>query len=219
MTSREPVEVFVETGSKRVFGCALDWPGWARGARTEELALAALASYLPRYRPVVRRAGLAEPGPDFVVVERQAGTGGYTDFGVPGMIAAADHRPLTATGGQRLAALLTAAWAELEQTAAAAPAQLRKGPRGGGRDRDEILEHVIGAEAMFARKLGIRPGKPALADRPAVTAMRAAIVSKLSEPPADAAAAAQPGSWPPRYSARRIGWHVLDHAWEIEDKS
>ena len=25
--------------------------------------------------------------------------------------------------------------------------------------------------------------------------------------------------WPPRYAARRLAWHVLDHAWEIEDKS
>ena len=25
--------------------------------------------------------------------------------------------------------------------------------------------------------------------------------------------------WLPRYAARRIAWHVLDHAWEIEDKS
>jgi len=26
-------------------------------------------------------------------------------------------------------------------------------------------------------------------------------------------------SWPPRYAARRIAWHALDHAWEIEDRS
>ena len=25
--------------------------------------------------------------------------------------------------------------------------------------------------------------------------------------------------WPPRYAARRIAWHALDHAWEIEDRS
>ena len=32
-------------------------------------------------------------------------------------------------------------------------------------------------------------------------------------------AAPLPGGWPVRYAARRIAWHVLDHAWEIEDKS
>jgi hypothetical protein len=24
--------------------------------------------------------------------------------------------------------------------------------------------------------------------------------------------------WPPRYVVRRAAWHVLDHAWEIEDR-
>jgi hypothetical protein len=25
--------------------------------------------------------------------------------------------------------------------------------------------------------------------------------------------------WPVRYAARRAAWHVLDHLWEIEDRS
>jgi hypothetical protein len=25
--------------------------------------------------------------------------------------------------------------------------------------------------------------------------------------------------WPQPYAARRIAWHVLDHAWEIEDRT
>ena len=28
-----------------------------------------------------------------------------------------------------------------------------------------------------------------------------------------------PKGWPPRYAIRRIAWHVLDHAWEIEDRA
>ena len=43
-----PVDVFVESGRKRVFASALDWPGWCRSGRTEELAIEALAAYLPR---------------------------------------------------------------------------------------------------------------------------------------------------------------------------
>ena len=27
------------------------------------------------------------------------------------------------------------------------------------------------------------------------------------------------GAWTQRYAARRIAWHILDHAWEIEDRS
>jgi hypothetical protein len=210
-----PAEVFIEAGKKRVFACALDWPGWARSAKTEQLALETLTDYLPRYAPVVHRAGLPPPGTGLRVVERAEGTAGYTDFGVPGIVAERDRRPLTATDGARLAALLEACWAELDQVAATAPELMRKGPRGGGRDRDQIVEHVIGAEAAFARKLGVRPpAKPSLAGQAAVAAMRSAIVAALRESPRELA-----GSWPARYAVRRIGWHVLDHAWEMADKS
>jgi hypothetical protein len=209
------VEVFIEAGRKRVFACALDWPGWARSARTEQLALEALTDYLLRFAPVVRRAGLPPPGTELVVVERAEGTAGYTDFGVPGIVAERDRRPLTAADGERAAALLEACWAELDQVAAGAPEALRKGPRGGGRDRDQLVEHVIAAEAAFSRKLGVRPpGKPSLADPAATAAMRAGIVAALRDSPEELA-----GGWPARYAVRRIGWHVLDHAWEMEDKS
>jgi hypothetical protein len=32
--------------------------------------------------------------------------------------------------------------------------ELRKGPRGGGRDPEKIMEHVLGAEASYFRQLG-----------------------------------------------------------------
>lgn len=40
---------------------ALDWPGWARVAKTEEEALEALAAYAERYRPVAEEAGVRFP--------------------------------------------------------------------------------------------------------------------------------------------------------------
>jgi hypothetical protein len=210
-----PAEVFIEAGRKRVFACALDWPGWARSARTEQLALETLTDYLPRFAPVVQRAGLTPPGPELVVVERAQGTAGYTDFGAPGIVAERDKRLLDVAGGARAAALLEACWAELDAVAASAPEALRKGPRGGGRDRDQVVQHVIAAEAAFSRKLGVRPpGRPSLADPAATAAMRAAIAAALRGSPGELT-----GGWPARYAVRRIGWHVLDHAWEIEDKS
>jgi hypothetical protein len=127
------IEVFVESGGRRVFASALDWPGWARSAKTEELALAALADYLSRYAEIVRLAGLTAPAGPLVVAERHVGLAKNADFGALGEIAEAEDRPLSATEGARLAALLQAAWTAFDQTAAAAPAQLRKGPRGGGR--------------------------------------------------------------------------------------
>ena len=32
-----PVETYLEVGAKRVFAGALDWPGWCRSARREEV--------------------------------------------------------------------------------------------------------------------------------------------------------------------------------------
>jgi len=220
MTAQSATRVILEIGTKRVFACAADWPGWCRSGRSEEQALAALADYLPRYAPVARLAGVELPpaaADALAVVERLPGTAGYTDFGAPGEIAECDHDPLTGQDAARIAAIAGASWAAFDDIAAAAPARLRKGPRGGGRDRDQIIEHVIGAEAAFARKIGVRHRKPAIDDTAAIAAMRAAITGALGQ--ASDGTAPPPGGWPARYAARRIVWHVLDHAWEIEDKS
>ena len=101
--------------------------------------------------------------------------------------------------------------------AAAAPAQLRKGPRGGGRDTGQIVEHVLGAEAIYARKLGLvrdKTGADPATD--AATAHRHAIAAALRDP---SGLVTPPKGWPPRTAVRRLAWHVLDHLWEIEDKS
>jgi len=203
------IEVFIEAGARRVFASALAWPGWARGGKTDELAVATLADYLPRYAPLVKRAGLAPPAGVLAITERHAGVAKNADFGSLGEIAASETRPLPGDEGTRLAALLEAAWAALDEVAAAAPARLRKGPRGGGRDTAQIIEHVFGAEVMYARKLGL--------DKASDSAVqRSRIAAALRDP---ASLVTPPKGWPPRTAARRMAWHVADHLWEIEDKS
>src|SRR6266496_6482952 len=209
--------VYLEIGSKRVFACALDWPGWCRSGRTEELALQTLAAYAPRYAVVARQAGVPVPataGDVPHVVERLPGSA-TTDFGAIAALATSDAEPLGGAGAERLTALVTASWAVFDRVVAAAPAELRKGPRGGGRDRDKIVDHVLGAEAAYARKLGIKHPQPARDDRAAITALREDILAVLRAP--SDGAPPVPKGWPPRYAARRIAWHALDHAWEIED--
>lgn len=208
--------MYLEIGKNRVFACALDWPGWCRVGKDERLALEALAGYLPRYAAVVEEAGLALPGDAFDVVERVPGTGA-TDFGVPGEIAAADARPLDAPAAKRLAGLVEAAWTTFDRAVERAPAELRKGPRGGGRDRDKMVDHVLGAEAGYARKLGVKHAQPALGDRAAILALRRDLLAVLGE--ASDGSRLTPTGWPPRYAARRIAWHVLDHTWEMEDRA
>src|SRR5579862_766801 len=112
MTKSGPeIAVFTEAGKTRVFASALDWPGWARRAKTEELALESLAEYLPRYAPIVESAGLKAPRGTLVVTERHSGVAKNADFGALGEVAESEHAPLTAREGARLAALLEASWA------------------------------------------------------------------------------------------------------------
>ena len=211
--------VYLELGSKRVFACALDWPGWCRSGKDEALALEALAASAPRYAAVAAEAEVAFPAraaERFDVVGRIPGSAS-TDFGLPGAVAPSDGQPLTRTQAGRLVSLVAAAWRVFDRVARLAPAQLRKGPRGGGRDRDAIIDHILGAEVAYARKLGVRLVQPARDDTAAIAAHRAAILDALRAS-ASGAPVAEKG-WPARYAARRIAWHALDHAWEIEDRS
>jgi hypothetical protein len=213
------IDVYFEIGTKRVFAAALDWPGWCRPGKDERLALEALAAAAPRYAAVAREAGVpfpAAPDVSLRVVERLPGSA-TTDFGAPDRATARDADPLTPAEAARLAGLVAAAWVVLDRVVAGAPATLRKGPRGGGRDRDAVVGHVLGAEAMYARKLGIRQREPAFDDRAAITALRVAIVEALRG--ASGGTPVVERGWLPRYAARRIAWHVLDHAWEIENRS
>ena len=126
------------------------------------------------------------------------------------MPAKADAKKLTRKELARQGAILEACWKTLDEVVKGAPAELRKGPRGGGRDRDKIVEHVLGAESAYASAIGVRAKQPPVGDAKAVKAFREVILAGLE---------AGEGKWPTRYAARRIAWHLLDHAWEIEDRS
>jgi hypothetical protein len=216
MGAEPDVALFVEAGQRRVFASAVDWPGWARAARTEELAVAALADYLPRYAAVAVRAGLTPPAGDLVIADRHQGLAKNADFGSLGEVAGGDLRPLPAAEGARIAELLTAAWTAFDRGVQAAPAELRKGPRGGGRDTAQIVQHVVGAEVMYGRKMGLPRDKTAEAGPDAVVILRDRIAAAFRSP---GDLATPPNGWPLRCASRRIAWHVLDHLWEIEDKS
>jgi hypothetical protein len=206
--SRTPV--YLEVGSKRVFAGALDWPGWILAGKGEEAALEALAAAAERYAPVARAAGHPLPAGaagGFEVVERVTGNA-TTEFGAPGLPAQADREPLRGSELERQIALLRAAWAALGKAMAKAPAELRKGPRGGGRDRDQMFLHVLGAEQAYAGALGVRLRTPP-AEEAAVKPFREAIVGGIRT---------DEGKWPARYAVRRIAWHALFHAWEMEDR-
>jgi hypothetical protein len=206
----------VEATPKKAFATAVDWPGWSRSGKTEELAVAVLADYAPRYAIVAREAEVPFETGDYEVVERSGGGGG-TDFGVPSSITELDRRPIDAAEAERQARLVEAAWAVFARVAAGAPAELRKGPRGGGRDRDKMVGHVAESDTYYAREIGITGKRPDPTDGPAIEALRSEMLEILRHPSDGSALAGR--TWTSRYAARRIAWHALDHAWEMEDRS
>jgi DinB superfamily len=219
------IDTYLEIGKTRVFAAALEWPGWCRAGHDEESALQALVDYGRRYARVLNGTRLGFEPPHAVsalnVVERLAGDAS-TDFGAPGAVPKGDAAAVDARDLKRLESVLRACWRTFDAALETAHGkQLRKGPRGGGRDVSKIVEHVLGADGGYLSRLAwkVEPGPQDEAAQLART--RAALV--------DALAAAARGDvpetgprggkrWTPRYFVRRVAWHVLDHAWEIEDR-
>jgi hypothetical protein len=212
------IRVYLETTPKKTFAGALDWPGWCRAGNSDHAALEALGVYEERYRRAIRSAKVVLPEASsnrFEIVERVDGNA-TTAFGAPGTIVAADREPTDRAAGERLASLLSAAWGTFDEIAAAAPAELRKGPRGGGRDTAKIVDHVMGADQAYAHEVGVRSPVPTPWDAAAVQALRAGILAVLRRP-SDGSPVSR--RWTVRFLARRSAWHALDHAWEIEDRT
>jgi hypothetical protein len=218
------IAVCLEVTPTQTFASALDWPGWCRAGRDESAALEALASYAERYAPVARQARVSFPSTvAFDVVERVPG-GPTTAFAAPEcrrpfpqVTAKAERAKVTPATPRRLVGLVTADWATFDEVAAASPAELRKGPRGGGRDRYQIIDHVIGAETAYARKLGVKLKQPAIDDIAAIEERREAIAA-VAGGPSDGSPVV-PNGWTTRYAARRIASHALDHAWEMQHRA
>jgi len=214
------IEIGEEATAKRAIAWVIDWPGWCRAGKDALLAREALVAIAPRYVEVAALAGLTPPSPADVgvldIVESVPGDAS-TDFGVPHAITGLDRRPIDAAGAERLTGLVAAAWTYLDAVAATAPAELRRGPRGGGRSRDKMLGHVIEADHAYAREIGVRLAPGSLDDRAAVDTERAAVLAVLREPSDGTPLSGR--KWPLRYAARRIAWHALDHAWEMQDRS
>lgn len=127
-----------------------------------------------------------------------------------------DTNPVDEARARQGVALFQTAWKVLDEVVATSPAELRKGPRGGGRERDKIVRHVIDAERAYARKVGVQHKPFPIGDLASLAAMREQIVVMLGRP-SDGSPLAQAG-WPTAYAIHRFTWHVIDHIWEIEDR-
>src|SRR5215203_6869274 len=157
-----PVRTVLERGpkGKRSVAFGIDWPGWSRGAKSPELALETLESYRERYRPVSGLAGMARQfdaaGP-LEIVEDKVGTGSTDFWGISFSPSATEQEPMGEKELERGITLLRACWAIFDGVAARVSPEMRKGPRGGGRDRDQIISHTIRQESEnFATGVGLK---------------------------------------------------------------
>jgi hypothetical protein len=218
-----PVRTVIERGprGKRSVAFALDWPGWSRGARSAELALDALESYRERYRPIAGLAGMAREfdaaGP-LEIAEDRVGTGSTDFWGISFSPCTAELGPMDGAQLERGITLLQACWAFFDGVAARVSPAMRKGPRGGGRDRDRIIRHTLRTESEdFAKHVGIRnPEGFALTPdglrrhrETYLAAMRAYNAGEVQR---------RMRSWTLPFLVRHSAFHTLDHAWEMEDK-
>jgi hypothetical protein len=94
-------------------------------------------------------------------------------------------------------------------------AELRRGPRGGGRDRDHIVRHTFGTERDWAKGMGVLTPEGAMLTEEGLTAHRDAYCDAIRAHNAEGKMAK---TWPLRYLIRHTAFHTLDHAWEMEDK-
>lgn len=218
--------VYLEVGKKRTFGGAIDWPGWCRSGGDEASALEALVAAAPRYALVLRGTRLGFQAPTdpstFTVVERLKGDA-TTDFGAPGAAPSTDREPVTAADLRRFEAVLRASWRAFDRAVeGAGEKELRKGPRGGGRTLGGIVSHVIDADGAYLNALGWKPPKDRGSDRSGeILRTRMAVLEGLDVSGRGEIPRRGPRGgvrWLPRYFVRRVAWHVLDHAWEIEDR-
>ena len=220
------VKVYLEIGQKRIFAAALEWPGWCRSGRDEESALQALLDYGPRYAHVLRgtKLGFQPPknGSSFVVVERLKGNA-TTDFGAPGMPPTRDADPLNSNELARFEKILSACLRRFEANVKKAGGKsLSTGPRGGGRQLESMLEHVLGSDEGYLNQVGWKFKRDISVDlTQQVKQTGKAVLTALAASAKGEIPAKGPRGgvrWTARYFARRIAWHTLDHAWELEDR-
>lgn len=207
---------------KRWVAIAADWPGLERNGKSADDAVAKLISYLPRYLKVAQRVDLGtdfERETDPTIVGQYMGTGSTDFWGISFAPSGEDHAPIAEAEFERRLALLQAAWAEFDETAARVSEELRPGVRGGGRSRDAIIRHVLVVEGSdFAARVNAEtdfedPTKrtPAHRRKHRERYLRALREWRPENKPIGR-------TWTLSYLVRHAAYHVLDHTWEMQDR-
>ncbi|MCB8924271.1 MAG: hypothetical protein H6652_01440 [Ardenticatenaceae bacterium] len=221
--TNNPMRVTLEMGpkGKKVVAVAPDWPGLERGAKTEELAIEKLRAYMPRYAQVARLANMSaafDTIQDFEVVEQYPGAGSTDFWGISFAFSSIDQQDMSANELESKLKLMQACWAFFDNVRRRVSAEMKKGPRGGGRDRDHIVRHTLAAEQDWAKGVGVIASDDVLLTDEGLKSYRDAYCQAIRNYHAQDKQAGSRSKWPLRFLIRHTAFHTLDHAWEMEDK-
>lgn len=222
----QSIKVFVESGQKKTFIGAIDWPGWCRSGRDEPSALQNLIEHAHRYASALIDTGIPFQqdiqSDNLVVIERHQGNAS-TDFGAPDAVLNADLAPFDQSDLDRSLTILEAVWQAFDWAINRATAkQLSTGPRGGGRTLEKIIAHVMEADLAYLSRLSWKTSiPPEMTSVEELSLIRKAIRAALQAKQHGELPERGPRGgalWTARYFIRRAAWHLLDHLWEIEDR-
>ena len=149
------------------------------------------------------------------VVEHYPGTGSTDFWGISFAFSSIDQQAMSGAALERELTLMRACWIFFDDVRSRVSAEMQRGPRGGGRDRDRIVRHVVGTEAEWAKKLGVITPHDAMLTDKRLNAHRDAYCNAIWGLHTQSKMAR---TWPLRYLIRHTAFHTLDHAWEMEDK-
>jgi len=215
--------VTLEVGpkGKKMVAVAPDWPGLERGAKTREEAIERLRSYIPRYSQVAKLAGMAAQFAtikNLKVVEHYPGTGSTDFWGISFAFSSIDKQRMSGEELERELMLMQACWAFFDDVRRGVSAEMQKGPRGGGRDRANIVRHTFAAEQDWAKMIGVFTPDDAMLTGKGLKAHRDAYCHAIRDYHSQGKLAGKMAKWPLRFLIRHTAFHTLDHAWEMEDK-
>ncbi len=222
----ESFPIFIEKTRKKTFAGAVDWPGWCRSGKNGESTLQALFQYASRYSELMKIAGIPFDPPqstaDFVITDQVEGNA-TTSFGAPAIILQADLLPADEKDYQHWRKILKACWKAFDDSYQnALGKELRKGPRGGGRDAEGILNHVLEADLAYLKRMARSYRRNLENDlMTEIRQVRHQILAVLDVSENEGLPEQGPRGgiiWPVRFFIRRVVWHTLDHQWEIDDR-
>jgi hypothetical protein len=216
----DTLRLILEIGKKRrVVAGAMDWPGLDRWGTSEDDALAKVSSYVPRYAAVAKRAGMGSAfarARDIEVVERVPGSSSTDFWGVAHVPSEIEREVLPPAELERRLDLLGSTWAHFDDVAAGVNRELRPGSRNGGRSLEQIIRHVYATEPdQFSRKVEVRTPIDVVLTPEGLATHRNEFLDAIRAYNAEGKPAR---TWPIQFLVRRVAHHVMDHAWEMEDR-